>query len=67
MAFLTDIDECKHGRHREVGHYCPTDAQCVNTDGGFRCECNKENYTFINRTGHTSVCQGTYPQFHSLD
>ena len=64
-SLLTDINECNHSRHPKVGHYCPADAKCVNTHGGFLCECEKENYEFIDKKGHTSVCQGTYPQYHS--
>ena len=56
MYLLTDINECNHGRHPEVGHYCPLDAECVNTDGGFNCSC-PENHTFIDRR-YTSECQG---------
>ena len=59
VDLLTDINECNHGRHPEVGHYCPLDAECVNNDGGFTCEC-PENHEFIDRGGHNSVCQGMY-------
>ena len=56
---LVDINECIHGRRQDVGHYCPSDAQCINTDGGFKCKC-PENHEFIDRKGHTSECKGVY-------
>ena len=57
MDLLADINECNHGRHPEVGHYCPEDAECVNTDGGFNCTC-PENHRFMDTGGHDSKCLG---------
>lgn len=31
---FTDVDECAEGSHT-----CHASARCVNTDGGFSCEC----------------------------
>ena len=56
---VADIDECEVGRQPGIGHYCPTSAECINTEGGFDCQC-PENYTFVDRQGHTSTCEGTY-------
>ena len=55
---LVDLNECLHGHRPVVGHYCPTDAECVNTDGSFDCKC-PANHMFIDRGGHDSECQGT--------
>lgn len=52
-GIVVDMDECASGR-REGGHNCPHDAKCVNTPGGFTCEC-PANYTFIDG----SECKGT--------
>jgi len=54
---VLDFDECASGL-RDGGHYCPSDATCINTPGGFTCEC-PVNHTFIDRNGYDSECKGT--------
>ena len=55
-GIVVDIDECASGR-REGGHNCPDDAKCVNTPGGFTCEC-PTNHTFFDHP-YDSECKGT--------
>lgn len=65
IELLVDINECNHGHRPDVGHYCPSDAECINTDGGFKCKC-PVNHTFIDRGGHTSMCQGMKCLYYKL-
>lgn len=59
-----DLDECSNGQIDKYGHYCPTGgpngnppgARCVNTLGGFMCQCDT-GYEFIDRGGFSSTCE----------
>ena len=57
LIFL-DIDECAIGSIDIYGHYCPRTAKCINTLGGFTCQC-PAGYKFIDRGGFASFCQST--------
>ena len=48
LSFL-DIDECAHD-----GDDCHSNARCINTEGSYKCTCNK------GFTGSGRVCLGKY-------
>jgi len=50
-----DIDECKTGDHN-----CGIDALCMNTIGGFECECESKRYTLIVYNTGTLPMQGCF-------
>ena len=53
-----DLDECSNGHIDKYGHYCPSDARCVNTLGGFVCQCPK-GFKFVDQGDFSSTCEST--------
>ena len=47
ITYCTDIDECQ-----TANDTCHENAECINTDGGFECECK------VGFTGNETYCDG---------
>ena len=63
-----DIDECQvgmrtcdaNGENCVTSPACHPDADCINTPGGFKCDC-KDGYT-----GSGKICEGKHFFFRNL-
>ena len=47
ITYCTDIDECQ-----TANNTCHENAECINTDGGFKCVCK------VGLTGNGTHCDG---------